>query len=175
MIVGCGDLTILLVGLGFHCFLLKCKEKLRHSLGRPSRSDFVQFEVVEVNFMGLFGKSKKEREKEYMSRIDVPSCLKENFTLTVDEIFTIIGVGTVVTGNVETGICRTGDKAYINKANGEILETAITSIDVHTKERRPNGSGYKTEHIGIGLRGIYKEQLDKGDKIMVKNANMYGM
>lgn len=42
MIVGCGDLTILLVGLGFHCFLLKCKEKLRHSLGRPSRSDFVQ-------------------------------------------------------------------------------------------------------------------------------------
>ena len=63
----------------------------------------------------------------------------------------------------------------ISKANGEILETAITSIDVHTKERRPNGSGYKTEHIGIGLRGIYKEQLDKGDKIMVKNANMYGM
>ena len=27
--------------------------------------------------MGLFGKSKKEREKEYMSRIDVPSCLKD--------------------------------------------------------------------------------------------------
>ena len=46
MIVGCGDLTILLVGLGFHCFLLKCKEKLRHSLGRPSRSDFVQLESV---------------------------------------------------------------------------------------------------------------------------------
>ena len=51
MIVGCGDLTILLVGLGFHCFLLKCKEKLRHSLGRPSRSDFVQFEFDEyLNF-----------------------------------------------------------------------------------------------------------------------------
>jgi len=46
LIVGCGDLTILLVGLGFHCFLLKCKEKLRHSLGRPSRSDFVQLEVI---------------------------------------------------------------------------------------------------------------------------------
>ena len=49
MIVGCGDLTILLVGLGFHCFLLKCKEKLRHSLGRPSRSDFVQREVIRGN------------------------------------------------------------------------------------------------------------------------------
>lgn len=125
--------------------------------------------------MGLFGKSKKEREKEYMSRIDVTFCLKENFTLTVDDIFTIIGVGTVVTGNVETGICRTGDKAYINKANGEILETVITAIEVHTKERRPNGIGYKTEYVGLGLRGISKEQLDKGDKIVVKNANMYGM
>ena len=31
--------------------------------------------------MGLFGKSKKEREKEYMSKLDVPSCLKENFEL----------------------------------------------------------------------------------------------
>ena len=48
MIVGCGDLTILLVGLGFHCFLLKCKEKLRHSLGRPSRSDFVQLEFEDT-------------------------------------------------------------------------------------------------------------------------------
>ena len=35
-------ISVGLVGLGFHCFLLKCKEKLRHSLGRPSRSDFVQ-------------------------------------------------------------------------------------------------------------------------------------
>ena len=28
--------------------------------------------------MRLFGKSKKEREKEYMNKLDVPSCLKEN-------------------------------------------------------------------------------------------------
>ena len=95
--------------------------------------------------------------------------------LSQAQLAEMVGVSRNTISSIETGICRTGDKAYINKANGEILETAITSIDVHTKERRPNGSGYKTEHIGIGLRGIYKEQLDKGDKIMVKNANMYGM
>ena len=121
--------------------------------------------------MGLFGKSKKEREKEYMSRIDVPSCLKENFTLTVDEIFTIIGVGTVVTGNVETGICRTGDKAYINKANGEILETAITSIDVHTKERRPNGSGYKTP---ICMECNYKSQFVEPGNLKLPSGTVTG-
>ena len=34
--------------------------------------------------MGLFGKSKKEREKEYMNRLDVPLCLKEDFELIID-------------------------------------------------------------------------------------------
>ena len=41
--------------------------------------------------MGLFGKSKKEREKEYMNKLDVPSCLKENFELIIDDAFTIMG------------------------------------------------------------------------------------
>ena len=43
--------------------------------------------------MGLFGKSKKEREKEYMNKLDVPSCLKENFELIIDDAFTIMGIG----------------------------------------------------------------------------------
>lgn len=42
--------------------------------------------------MGLFGKSKKEREKEYMNRLDVPLCLKEDFELIIDDVFTIMGV-----------------------------------------------------------------------------------
>ena len=120
-------------------------------------------------------KSKKERETEYMSRLDVPSCLKEDFELIIDDIFTIMGVGTVATGNILTGMCREGENACIYKANGDILETRITTVDVHTKERKANGCGYKTEHVGLGLRGISKEQLEKGDKVLVKNANMYGM
>ena len=51
-------------------------------------------------------------------------------------------------------MCREGENACIYKANG---------------------CGYKTEHVGLGLRGISKEQLEKGDKVLVKNANMYGM
>ena len=117
--------------------------------------------------MGLFGKSKKERETEYMSRLDVPSCLKEDFELIIDDIFTIMGVGTVATGNILTGMCREGENACIYKANGDILETRITTVDVHTKERKANGCGYKTEHVGLGLRGISKEQLEKGDKVLV--------
>ena len=46
--------------------------------------------------MGLFGKNKKEREKEYMNRLDVPLFLKEDFELIIDDIFTIMGGGYLV-------------------------------------------------------------------------------
>ena len=46
---------------------------------------------------------------------------------------------------------------------------------IFLETRFTNGCGYKTEHVGLGLRGISKEQLEKGDKVLVKNANMYGM
>ena len=110
--------------------------------------------------MGLFGKSKKEREKEYMNKLDVPSCLKENFELIIDDAFTIMGVGTVATGNILIGMCREGENACIYKANGDILESRITTVDVHTKERKANGCGFEAvkqsvttrqaaEHFGI--------------------------
>lgn len=67
--------------------------------------------------MGLFGKNKKEREKEYMNRLDVPLCLKEDFELIIDDVFTIMGVGTVATGNISTGMCREGENACVYKTN----------------------------------------------------------
>lgn len=123
--------------------------------------------------MRFFRKSKSEREKEYMSKIDVSSCLKEDFKMVIDDVFTIVGTGTVAIGIVLTGMCRIGEKVYINRVNGGNLEATITIIDVHTKERKLNGCAYKTEHIGVGLSGISKEQLEKGDTIIVKNSNKY--
>ena len=99
----------------------------------------------------------------------------EDFELIIDDVFTIMGVGTVATGNISTGMCREGENACVYKTNGGVLETIITTIDIHTKERKSNGCGYKTEHVGLGLRGVSKEQLEKGDRVIVKNANMYGM
>jgi elongation factor Tu len=118
--------------------------------------------------MGLFGKSRKDKESEYMSKINVTKCLEENFSLTVDDIYTIIGVGTVVTGTVTSGMCRTGEPAIIGDK-----ETTITMIDIHTKERKPNDAAYSTEHVGLGLRGIPKEQIKIGDIVEVRNAHKY--
>ena len=48
----------------------------------------------------------------------------------------------------------------------------VPRIDMELHE---TACGYKTEHVGLGLRGVSKEQLEKGDRVIVKNANMYGM
>ena len=49
----CGDLTILLLGLAFHCFVIEKRKSLCYSLGRPSRSDFVQLGFVEIFGTGI--------------------------------------------------------------------------------------------------------------------------
>ena len=112
----------------------------------------------------------KEKELEYMSKINVQKCLKEDFTLTVDDTFVIIGVGTVVNGMINTGMCRVGEIATVAR-----YETTITAIDIHTKDRKPNNAAYATEHVGLGLRGISKDQIKKGDIVKIKNRNNFQM
>ena len=46
----------------------------------------------------------------------------------IDDVFTIMGVGTVATGNISTGMCREGENACVYKANGGVLETIIATV-----------------------------------------------
>lgn len=123
--------------------------------------------------MGLFRPNKKE--KTYLASLDIHKLLEQDFQLTIDDIFTIVAVGTTVTGVVQSGMCRINEDAIVEKMNGEKLNTRITYVDFHGTQRKNNNCGYRTEHIGIGLYGIKKEQLQKGDKIIIKNANKYRM
>ena len=116
--------------------------------------------------MGLFG-NRKKKEKDYLGSLDINSMMNESFCLEVDDVFIIMGVGTVVTGNVISGMCNTGDSAILQTANGNI-ETTILQIDVHENKRRSNGVAYRGEHVGIQLREISKEQVTKGDKLFLK-------
>lgn len=92
----------------------------------------------------------KRTRKEYMDRLDVPSCLKEDFELIIDDAFTIMGVGTVATGNILIGMCREGEIACIHKANGDILETRITTVDVHTKNEKQMVVDIKQSMLDLG-------------------------
>lgn len=77
---------------------------------------------------------------------------------------------TVVTGMINTEMCRVGEIATVAS-----YETTITAIDIHTKDRKPNNAAYATEHVGLGLRGISKDQIKKEDIVKIKNRNKFQM
>lgn len=91
--------------------------------------------------------------------------------MPIDEVVTLKGVGTVVVGTVETGICREGEQAYLEQEDGRI-DITLGHIDLETLRRKPDGKAYRTEHIAVSLGGISKEQVKVGGKVIVKNANL---
>lgn len=82
--------------------------------------------------MGLFGKCMREKEEEYMRRINVSECLMQDFRMRIDDTFTLIGTGTVVVGKIASGMCKEGEPVFIVQQD-RVLESVITQIDIHTK------------------------------------------
>lgn len=120
----------------------------------------------------FFFKKRKEREREYIESLNITECLKENFCMPIEEVVTLTGVGTVVVGTVETGICREGEQAYLEQEDGRI-DITLGHIDLETLHRKPDGKAYRTEHIAVSLGKIPKEQVKAGDRIIVENADLY--
>lgn len=134
--------------------------------------------------MWPFSKKEKNTDKrragscdstaEYMKRLQIQRLMTEDFSLRIEDIFTIIGLGTLVVGTVQSGIGRVGEEAVVVQGDKE-LKTTIIKIDRQMKIRNVDNIAYATEHVGLGLRGIQKEQLHIGDQVVVRNANQYVM
>lgn len=112
--------------------------------------------------MGLFGiKTKRDRmEEEYFKyKVNPQLNMSQDFEMKVDEVFTIMGCGTLVTGVITSGMCRVGEKAILQKRDGTVLDTGIIRIDIFTKARRNLEVAYANEQAGIGLRYLTKDQV----------------
>jgi elongation factor Tu len=80
------------------------------------------------------------------------------FLMPIEDVFSISGRGTVVTGRVERGILRPGDEVEI-VGLGPTRRTVATSIEMFRKvldEARPG------DNIGVLLRGIGKDEVERG-------------
>jgi len=80
------------------------------------------------------------------------------FLMPIEDVFSISGRGTVVTGRVERGILRPGDEVEI-VGLGPTRKTVATSIEMFRKvldEARPG------DNIGVLLRGIGKDEVERG-------------
>jgi translation elongation factor EF-Tu-like GTPase/cold shock CspA family protein len=84
---------------------------------------------------------------------------KEPFLMLMEGVFSIKGVGTVVTGRVARGTAQAGDEVEIIGLDDEIRKTEITAVEVFFKTLDQVEAG---DHVGILLRGIDRDEVEPG-------------
>ena len=82
----------------------------------------------------------------------------QDFLLPIEDIFSIEGRGTVVTGRVERGIIHTGDEIEIIGIK-DTQKTTCTGVEMF---RKILDEGQAGDNVGILLRGTKKEEVQRG-------------
>lgn len=88
------------------------------------------------------------------------------FCITVEDVFTITGRGTVITGRVESGTVRVGDILALHRTDGSVLETAVGGIEMFRKMLDMAKQG---DYVGLLLRGLAKADVGRGDVLKGKS------
>jgi elongation factor Tu len=81
------------------------------------------------------------------------------FMMSVEDVFSIKGRGTVATGRVERGQAKKGDEVEIVGLQEESTRTVITGTEMFHKELEQVEAG---DNAGILLRGVEREQIERG-------------
>lgn len=84
--------------------------------------------------------------------------IDQPFLLPIEDVFSISGRGTVVTGRVERGIIRTGDEVEIVGIK-PTSKTTVTGVEMFRKLLDEGRAG---ENIGALLRGTKREEIERG-------------
>jgi len=80
------------------------------------------------------------------------------FLMPIEDVFSISGRGTVVTGRIERGVIKLGEEVEIVGLR-EIQKTTVTGIEMFHKEMDQGEAG---DNCGLLLRGIKKEDVERG-------------
>ena len=89
------------------------------------------------------------------------------FQMPIEDVFSISGRGTVVTGRVEQGIVKVGDQVEIVGLR-DTQKTVVTGVEMFRKEMDEGRAG---ENIGCLLRGTKKEEVERG-QVLAKPASI---
>jgi elongation factor Tu len=105
----------------------------------------------------------QEKVVELMSAVDeyIPEperALEKPFLMPIEDVFTITGRGTVVTGKVEQGVVHTGDEVEIVGIKAT-QKTTCTGVEMFRKLLDEGRAG---DNIGALLRGTKKEEVERG-------------
>ena len=88
------------------------------------------------------------------------------FLMPVEDVFTISGRGTVVTGRVERGVVKVGDEVEIVGIR-PTMKTVCTGVEMF---RKTLDQGQAGDNIGVLLRGLKREEVERGQVISKPGA-----
>jgi elongation factor Tu len=84
--------------------------------------------------------------------------LDKSFLMPIEDVFSITGRGTVVTGRIEQGVVHTGDEVEIIGIR-DTTKTTITGVEMF---RKILDEGQAGDNVGCLLRGTDKEEVERG-------------
>jgi len=89
---------------------------------------------------------------------DPERALDKDFLMPIEDVFSITGRGTVVTGRIEQGVVHTGDEVEIVGIR-DTTKTTITGVEMF---RKLLDQGQAGDNVGCLLRGTAKEDVERG-------------
>jgi len=84
--------------------------------------------------------------------------LDKPFLMPVEDVFSIKGRGTVVTGKIETGVIKIGDEIEIVGIR-DLQKTTVTGVEMFHKQLEQGQAG---DNAGLLLRGIERDDVERG-------------
>ncbi len=87
--------------------------------------------------------------------------------MPIEDVFTITGRGTVVTGRIERGKVRVGDEIEIVGLTDETRKTVVTGVEMF---RKTLDEGVAGDNVGVLLRGINREDVERGQVLAKPNS-----
>lgn len=87
--------------------------------------------------------------------------LEREFLMPIEDVFTITGRGTVVTGKIDTGVVHTGDKVELVGIR-ETHQTVVTGVEMF---RKLMDEGQAGDNVGLLLRGIDRDGVERGQVV----------
>jgi elongation factor Tu len=129
--------------------------------------------VVRVSALGALNDEEKwvKTVDELMAKVDeyipVPQRVTDKpFLMPIEDIFSIQGRGTVVTGRIERGICKVGEEMEIVGFR-DTRKTVVTGVEMFKKLLDEGRAG---DNVGLLLRGIEKNDVERGQVIAKPNT-----
>ncbi|EGD41944.1 translation elongation factor Tu [Nocardioidaceae bacterium Broad-1] len=101
---------------------------------------------------------------ELMQAVDdyIPTPARETdkpFLMPVEDVFTITGRGTVITGRIERGVVKVGEEVEIVGIRETSQKTTVTGVEMF---RKLLDEGQAGENVGLLLRGTKREDVERG-------------